>query len=354
VLGKENRPQLKTIEWVDGTVRLIDQTRLPLEEVFVKCVDYQCIAEAIKAMKIRGAPAIGVAAAFGLALAARRSNARSSSELLEDVRRARLVLAETRPTAANLFWALDRVVKKAEENKQAGMDQLKDIIVQEAIGIADEDRQTNQQMGAVGQELISDGDNILTHCNTGALAASEYGTALGVVRAAWDRGKKVRVYACETRPLLQGARLTAWELQKLGIPAVLIIDGAAGYFMSRGEIDKVLVGADCVTSNGDTANKIGTYCLAVLARENKIPFYVVSPVSTIDLNLKSGEEIIIEDRPGEEVTRLMCCLIAPEGFEVANPSFDVTPAGLITAIVTEKGIAYPPYTTSLKTLLAKG
>ncbi|MFZ3062685.1 MAG: S-methyl-5-thioribose-1-phosphate isomerase [Actinomycetota bacterium] len=344
---------IKTIEWTDGTVRLIDQTRLPLEEVFVDCADYQCIAEAIKTMKIRGAPAIGVAAAFGLALAAYSSGAGSSSEVLEDVKKARSVLAETRPTAANLFWALDRVVKRADENVGADVDKLRNIVIEEAIRIAEEDRETNERMGAIGQELISDGDNILTHCNTGALAASEYGTALGVVRAAWDRGTKIRVYACETRPLLQGARLTAWELKKLGIPAVLIVDGAAGYFMSQGKIDKVFVGADCVTSNGDTANKIGTYSLAVLARENNIPFYVVSPVSTIDINLKSGQEIIIEDRPDEEVTRIMDCRIAPEGFEVANPSFDVTPAGLITAIVTEKGIAYPPYTSSLKALMEK-
>lgn len=340
--------EIKAIEWIDGKVKLIDQTKLPLEEVYVETSDYQVVAEAIKTLKIRGAPAIGIAAAFGLALAARKSTAKTSSDLLKDLEQAKKMLAETRPTAVNLFWALDRMMKKATENAMLGIEELKELLIREAQEINRENTAVNREMGQIGQELIKDGDNVLTYCNAGALACGEYGTALGVVRAAWEKGKKITVYACETRPFLQGARLTTWELQKLGIPCTLIVDGAAGFLMAQGKVDKVILGADRIAANGDTANKIGSYSLAVLAKEHGIPFYVVAPLSTLDLTIQSGKEIPIEERSAEEVTIFRGQQIAPTGVSVSNPSFDVTPGELISAIISERGIAYPPFKESIE------
>ncbi len=344
---------MKTIEWVDGKLRMIDQSKLPLREEFFECADHRCVAEAIKTMRIRGAPAIGVAAAFGIALGARNSSAGTSSELIREIEVIAEILSKTRPTAVNLFWAIERMKRAVFDHKDLEVEQLKSLLEREAIFIAREDAETCRRMGVHGSILIEDGDNILTHCNAGALATTEYGTALGVVRAAHGQGKRVHVYADETRPLLQGARLTAWELMKEDIPVTLITDSMAGFLMSRGRVDKVLVGADRIASNGDTANKIGTYTLAVLAKENEIPLYVVAPMSTIDFNIFSGEEIVIEERDSKEVTRICGKRIAPEAVPVFNPAFDVMPNRYITAIVTEKGIARGPYAESLRNLLSR-
>lgn len=339
--------EIKAIEWVDGKVRLIDQAKLPLEEAYLETSDYQVVAAAIKTLQIRGAPAIGVAAAFGLALAALGSRAGSTDDLMEDLRHAREVLAKTRPTAINLFWALDRVMAKAQGNRSLSVGVVRKLVVEEAVEIDRENGQVNRTMGAIGQELIQDGDSIMTYCNAGALACGEYGTALGVVRAGWEAGKKVTVFSCETRPFLQGARLTTWELEKLGIPCVLIVDGAAGFHMAQGKVDKVILGADRIAVNGDTANKIGSYSLAVLAGAHKIPFYVVAPLSTVDFGIGSGAEIPIEERPADEVTTCAGRRSAPKSVSVSNPTFDVTPAALVTAIISEKGIARPPFEESL-------
>lgn len=344
---------MKTIEWVDGKLRMIDQSKLPLQEEFFECEDHRCVAEAIKMMKIRGAPAIGVAAAFGIVLGARNSSAGTSSELIREIEVISEILSKTRPTAVNLFWAIERMKKVALDSRNLGVEELKSLLEREAISIAREDAETCRKMGAHGSTLIADGDNILTHCNAGALATTEYGTALGVIRAAHEQGKKIHVYADETRPLLQGARLTTWELMKEGIPVTLITDSMAGFLMSHGKVDKVLVGADRIASNGDTANKVGTYTLAVLARENKIPFYVVAPMSTIDFNISSGEEVVIEERNSKEVTCICGKKVAPEAVPVFNPAFDVTPNRYITAIVTERGIARGPYAESLRSLSSR-
>lgn len=339
---------IKTIEWVNGKVKMIDQTKLPLKEEVLECGDYFEVADAIKNMKIRGAPAIGIAAAFGVVLGVMNSQAQNTKELLQEVEKACQTLSESRSTAVNLFWALKRMKNKATASSTLNVLGVKKVLEREAILILEEDADINHKIGKNGTSLIDDGDTILTHCNAGALATAAYGTALGVVRAAVEAGKRVRVFVGETRPLLQGARLTAWELQRDEIPLTLISDNMAGYFMYQGRIDKVLVGADRIAANGDTANKIGTYSLAVLAKEHKIPFYVAAPVSTLDLSISSGKEILIEERPAAEITFIQGVRIAPDGVDVANPAFDVTPNQYISAIITEKGIVWPPFDTGLR------
>jgi len=344
---------LRTIEWDDGVVRLVDQTKLPQEYIILEYDDYLGVGKAIKEMEIRGAPAIGAAAAFGMALAAVKSKARSRGEFLRDLEEASRYLGGTRPTAVNLFWALDRMLRRARASDIADLDLLREDLVAEAQRIADEDVAINKRMGANGAALIVDGMNILTHCNAGALATVDFGTTLGVIRAAHTQGKRIHVYVDETRPYLQGARLTAWELMQEGIPMTLITDNMAGHFISRGKVDIVLVGADRVAANGDVANKIGTYSLAVLARENGIPFYSVVPTSTVDLQTVTGEDIPIEERDHREVTHVRGVPIAPEGVQVANPAFDVTPHRYVTGIVTEEGIVYPPFEINLRRLVEK-
>ena len=344
---------MRTIEWRDGVVRLIDQRLLPRQEVWREYQDYHGVAQAIVQMQIRGAPAIGAAAAYGVALAALRSSAATGLSLLADVDEAIAVLGATRPTAVNLFWALERMRGVAQSAAaEGGPDLVRAALVAEAKAIADEDVETNRRMSEHGQQLIGDGMNLLTHCNAGALATVDIGTSLGVIRAAHDAGKRIHVFVDETRPFLQGARLTAWELQRWGVPLTLITDNMAGHFISRGQVDAILVGADRIAANGDTANKIGTYTLGVLAHENGVPFYVVAPTSTVDLNLATGAGIPIEERRPEEVTHICDVPIAPEGVPVANPAFDVTPHRYITGIVTEKGVVYPPFGVGLKRVVS--
>jgi methylthioribose-1-phosphate isomerase len=328
-------------------VVLIDQTRLPHETRLVVCRCVEDVAEAIRAMRIRGAPAIGVAAAYGMALAARAHADEQPDKLLEALEQAAQMLASTRPTAVNLRWALDRCMTRARQVTNVSGGTLAGELLRLAEAMADDDVETNRRMGALGLQLVPPGANVLTHCNTGALATVDYGTALGVVRAAHEAGLGVHVLVDETRPFLQGARLTAWELQQLGVPMTLITDNMAGHFMSRGHVDLVLVGADRIAANGDVANKIGTYSLAVLAREHAVPFYVVAPTSTIDLSLASGAEIPIEERAPDEVLHVAGVATAPEGVHAAHPAFDVTPARLVTAMVTERGVLRPPYEESL-------
>jgi len=339
---------LPTIEWRDDRVIMIDQRKLPGEEVYVECRDFEDVAAAIEKMVIRGAPAIGVAAAFGVALGF--SRVERSKDSRAEFSRISARLRRTRPTARNLFWALERMKAAHEENQGLPLDELKKRLIAEALDIEREDVEINRQIGQFGAELIKDGDSILTHCNAGGLATAAYGTALGVIRAAFEQGKKIRVFADETRPFLQGARLTAWELEKLGIPYFVISDSMAGWLMRKGEIGLAVVGADRITPNGDTANKIGTYSVAVLAKENHIPFYVAAPLSTFDFSLETGDQIPIEERPPEEVKEINGKLITPAGARVRNPAFDVTPAGYISAIITEKGVIRPPYEKNLADL----
>jgi methylthioribose-1-phosphate isomerase len=327
---------------------LVDQTRLPHETVPVVCRTPEDVAHAIKTMQVRGAPAIGVAAAYGLALGAQQIQSTDVPTLLAELDRVARMLRETRPTAVNLQWALDRCMTRGRAvAERDGPDAAREAVLKLAHEIAEEDVAANRRMGAFGLDLVPSGANVLTHCNAGALATVDYGTALGVVRAAHEAGRGIHVYVDETRPFLQGARLTAWELQQLGVPMTLITDNMAGHFMSRGKVDLVVVGADRIAANGDVANKIGTYSLAVLARENGIPFYVAAPTSTIDLSLASGAEIPIEERSSREVTEVYGSRIAPEGVTAAHPAFDVTPARLVTAIVTEQGVVRPPYDDAL-------
>ncbi len=339
---------MRTVEWDAGVVRMIDQRKLPHEYVEVEFTDYRDVATAIKEMYVRGAPAIGAAAAYGLALAAVHSPARNGSELTSDVRQAADVLRATRPTASNLFWALERMLARLERESAEDVSAMQQALVAEAEALADEDVQANKRMGDYGAELIEDGYNILTHCNAGALATVDYGTALAPVRTAWTQGKQVHVYVDETRPRLQGARLTSWELMRDGIPMTLIADNAAGYFIQKGKVDIIFVGADRVVANGDVVNKIGTYKVAVVARENGVPFYAVVPTSTVDLSLASGDEVPIEERAAEEVTHVRGQPIGPEGVNVANPAFDVTPHRYVTGIITERGIVYPPFGKGLR------
>jgi methylthioribose-1-phosphate isomerase len=343
---------MRTIEWdVSGTVKMIDQRKLPLEFVVVEFDDYRDVATSIKDMYIRGAPAIGAAAAFGLALAARQSRATTPQGCLADLETAADVLRATRPTAVNLSWALDRMLQTARASEQVDVKGLIQELVEEAQRIADEDVEINHRMGAHGATLVEEGFNILTHCNAGALATVDYGTALAVVRAAHEQGKKIHVWVDETRPRLQGARLTSWELMNEGIPMTLIADNVAGHLMRTGRVDIVFVGSDRTAANGDVANKIGTYKLAVLAKENGIPFYAVVPTSTIDLSVPTGDDIPIEERGSEEVTHPGGCQIAPDGVRVLNVAFDVTPHRYVTGIVTENGIAYPPFKQNLRRMV---
>lgn len=339
---------MRTVEWEKGSVRLIDQRKLPWEFEVLELRDPAAVAEAITDMVVRGAPAIGATAAYGMALAGLRSEAESIEALQADLEAAAERLRQARPTAVNLAWALKRQRAVVADPQWQTPDEVRAALIREAHAIADSDVITNKQMGAYGATLIQDGDTILHHCNTGALAAVDYGTALGVVRAAHEAGKRIHVLVDETRPRLQGARLTAWELQNLGISFDLIADNAAGHFMRTGQVNLVLVGADRIAANGDVANKIGTYKLAVVARENGIPFYSVAPTSTIDLELPSGDDIPIEERPVEEVTHVLGRPIAPEGTTARNPAFDITPHRYVTAIVTENGIAYPPFARNLR------
>ncbi len=345
---------MRTIEWQNGVVKMIDQRLLPGQSVVNEYTDHQEVAQAIQTMVIRGAPAIGAAAGYGMALAVLQSQADDVPALLADLQQAAEVLRSARPTAVNLSWAIDRMLRRAEADSSDDLDQVRQALVDEAARIAQEDVEINQRLGQHGADLVQDGDNILHHCNTGALATVDYGTALGVIRAAHEQGKQIHVYVDETRPRLQGARLTAWELEQLGVPYTLIADNAAGHFMRTGQVDIVLVGSDRTAANGDVANKIGTYKLAVVAQANGIPFYPCVPTSTIDLSLSSGDDIPIEMRDAKEVVGLRTAEgrpIAPEGAPVANPAFDVTPHRYVTGIVTENGIAYPPFELSLKQLV---
>jgi methylthioribose-1-phosphate isomerase len=336
---------IETIEWTSEGVVMIDQTRLPRETVFVTCRNYLEVAEAIRNMVIRGAPAIGVAAAMGVALGALRS-----SDLDTDFPVICKTLAQTRPTAVNLFWAIDRMKRVYEDARGQDLQEIRSRLISEAQNIRQADIAINEAIGSHGAPLVPDGKTVLTHCNAGALATAGFGTALGVVRAAVRMGKSIDVFADETRPFLQGARLTAWELQRDGIETTLITDNMAGHFLKSGRIGCVVVGADRIAANGDVANKIGTYGVAVLAKENNVPFYVAAPISTLDLTLASGDDIPIEERAAKEITHLQGVPIAPEGINVANPAFDITPNRYVTAIITERGVARPPYTQTLRQL----
>lgn len=342
---------IKTVEWTDEGVRMLDQRLLPTEEKYLMLRSYEEVAEAIKQMVVRGAPAIGVSAAMGLALGASQSVGTSVSDLEYDFDYMCEVMGSTRPTAVNLFWAIERMRAALRRAKEESTDvsELKLRLVAEAQAIFADDIKANRSLGYFGGELIPDGSTVLTHCNAGALAtAGDYGTALGVIRGARDAGKRVAVIADETRPFLQGARLTAWELQKDEIPVTLITDNMAGHVMKQGKVDVVVVGADRIAANGDTANKIGTYMVAVLAKQHNIPFYVAAPISTIDLNCPTGEEIPIEERDTREVTHMRDQQLAPAGISVQNPAFDVTPNEFIAAIITDKGVARSPYIESLR------
>ena len=337
--------EIRPIEWANGTLRLLDQTRLPSEEVIVEAHGYLEAVNAIKTMQVRGAPAIGVTAAYAVAMAARDLDITDKTTFMQRLEEAGVTIKAARPTAVNLMWAVDRMVGIA--NSEADTNNIKQRLLTEAIAMEKEDEVINRQMGNHGKDLIPEGGSVLTHCNAGALATAAFGTAVGVIRANWENGKHFSVFNTETRPFLQGARLTAWEFQKLGIPSTLVVDSAAGMLMRRGEIGCVITGADRIAANGDTANKIGTYTLAVLAKENGIPFYVAAPISTVDMSLSNGDQIEIEERSSNEVTEFRGVQIAPEGVEAYNPGFDVTPAKFVSAIITEAGIARPPFNESL-------
>jgi len=329
------------IDWLGNRVRILDQSRLPGEEVYLELADYRDVASAITELKIRGAPAIGVAGGYGIALGALKIESEQKGDFLKKLDAVVATISATRPTARNLFWAIQRMQQVADSGDDVSG--IKSALLNEAVKIHDEEREATRRLSQSGAELVKDGDTVLVHCNAGPLATAGYGTALGIILFAVEEGKKVSVLATETRPVLQGARITAWELKKAGVPVTLIADSMAGYFMKRGEINCVIVGADRIAANGDTANKIGTYMLAVLAKENDVPFYVAAPTSTIDPSLASGDEIPIEQRKPEEVTHIKGVRIAPEGIEVQNPAFDVTPHKYITAIITEKGIIKEPF-----------
>ena len=341
---------VQTLEWTDSGVRFIDQTKLPTEEAYVTCKTYGQVADAIRNMVVRGAPAIGVAAAMGIALGVKSSKAETVGELKPEFDRICEVMGDTRPTAVNLFWAIRRMREKFELLRVRPLPQLKQALIDEARRMHAEDIAANQAMGRHGATLMPASGGVLTHCNAGALATCGYGTALGVIRAAVEQGKKIHVYADETRPFLQGSRLTAWELMKDGIPTTVISDNMAGAMMKQGKIGAIVVGADRIAANGDVANKIGTYMLAVLAKEHGIPFYVAAPFSTVDLDTPDGSRIPIEQRNPREVTHIAGKQMVPDGTEVENPAFDVTPAKYVSAIVTEKGIAHEPYGESLRKL----
>lgn len=358
-MSSEATSRVKTMEWKDGVLYLVDQRKLPLQVEVVACRSYKEVAEAIVKMVVRGAPAIGAAAAFGVAIGAREFSLPGGASP-EEARTGFFVhlegvfttLSKTRPTAVNLFWAIERMRRAGREHREAGITAIQEALEREALAIAREDVETNQRIGRFGAELVPPKAGILTHCNAGALATVEFGTALAVIRFAHQGGKEIHVYADETRPFLQGARLTAWELQQDEIPVTLITDNMAAYVMRRGLVDLVVVGADRIAANGDVANKIGTYGLAILAREHNIPFYVAAPTSTIDMSITSGQQIPIEERSPEEVTHIFGHQVAPAGIAVLNPAFDVTPSGYVSGIITEKGIVRPPYTESLPALFS--
>jgi len=341
---------IKTLEWTDAGVRFIDQTKLPTEEVYVTSRTYEAVADAIRTMVVRGAPAIGVAAAMGIALGARDCNPADIAEFRNHFGRVCRLIGETRPTAVNLFWAIRRMQRRFEELSGKPITEIKLGLIEEAQRMHAEDIAANEAMGRHGAVLLPSSGGVLTHCNAGALATAGYGTALGVIRAAVESGKNIHVFADETRPFLQGSRLTAWELMKDGIPTTVISDNMAGAMMSKGKIGAVIVGADRIAANGDTANKIGTYSVAILAKEHGIPFYVAAPFSTVDLETSDGSQIPIEQRAATEVTHLAGRQIAPDNVQVENPAFDVTPAKYITAIITERGVARAPFTESLRKL----
>src|ERR1039458_8741231 len=344
---------IKTLEWTDAGVRFIDQTKLPTEETYVTCKNYEEVADAIRTMIVRGAPAIGVAAAMGVALGTLQSPAKSLPELEREFDTICNVLAGTRPTAVNLFWAIRRMRDKFEQLRSQPVATIQQELVAEAEIMLVEDIAANEAMGKHVAALMLSSGGVLTHCNAGALATAGYGTALGVIRAAVAAGKQIQVFADETRPFLQGSRLTAWELMKDGIPTTLIADNMAGAMMRLGKIDAVIVGADRIAANGDVANKIGTYTVAVLAKEHGIPFYVAAPISTVDLATPDGSKIPIEQRNAREVTHIAGKQMVPDGVEIENPAFDVTPAKYVSAIITERGIARPPYTEPLRKLAAE-
>src|SRR5579862_4094153 len=341
---------IKTLEWTDEGVRFIDQRKLPTEEIYVTCSTYEEVADAIRNMTVRGAPAIGVAAAMGIALGVRDAEAGHVSELRRAFDQICEVMGETRPTAVNLFWAIRRMQQKFEACADLPLDQLRQALIAEAQRMYVEDIAANEAMGRHGATLMPASGGVLTHCNAGALATCGYGTALGVIRAAVEAGKKLQVYADETRPFLQGSRLTAWELMKDGIPTTVISDNMSGAMMKQGKVAAIVVGADRIAANGDVANKIGTYSVAVLAKEHDIPFYVAAPLSTIDFETPDGSTIPIEQRNEKEVTHIAGKQMTPDGAQIENPAFDVTPAKYVTAIVTERGIARAPYEASLEKL----
>jgi methylthioribose-1-phosphate isomerase len=341
---------IQTLEWTEQGVRFIDQTKLPMEETYVVCKTHEQVAEVIRTMVVRGAPAIGVAAAMGIAIGVKNSKAESVGELKRELDQICEIIGKTRPTAVNLFWAIRRMQEKFERVRVRPLAQIKQDLIEESKRMHAEDIAANQAMGRHGATLMPSEGGVLTHCNAGALATAGYGTALGVIRAAVDQGKKIHVYADETRPFLQGSRLTAWELMKDGIPTTVISDNMAGAMMRQGKIGAIVVGADRIAANGDVANKIGTYSVAVLAKENGIPFYVAAPISTVDMECADGGGIPIEQRNPKEVTHIGGKQMVPDGVSVENPAFDVTPAKYVNAIITERGIAREPYGESLRRL----
>ena len=341
---------IQTLEWTESGVVFIDQTKLPTEEVYVTCTTHQQVADVIRNMVVRGAPAIGVAAAMGIALGVKNSTTENTADLKKDFDQISEIIRQTRPTAVNLFWAIRRMREKFESLRSRPIAQIQQALIEEAQRMHAEDIAANQAMGRHGAALMPSSGGVLTHCNAGALATAGYGTALGVIRAAVEQGKKIHVYADETRPFLQGSRLTAWELMKDGIPTTVISDNMAGAMMQQGKIGAIVVGADRIAANGDVANKIGTYTVAVLAKEHGIPFYVAAPISTVDLDTPDGSKIPIEQRDAREVTHIAGKQMVPDGVLIENPAFDVTPARYITAIITERGIARAPYEESLSQL----
>jgi methylthioribose-1-phosphate isomerase len=344
---------IQTLEWTDHGVRFIDQTKLPTEETYVNCTTHEEVADVIRTMVVRGAPAIGVSAAMGIALGVKNSNAENVNDLKLDLDQICDIIGKTRPTAVNLFWAIRRMQDKFESVRTRPIAQIKRTLIEESQRMHAEDIAANQAIGRHGATLMPSSGGVLTHCNAGALATAGYGTALGVIRAAVEQGKKIRVYADETRPFLQGSRLTAWELMKDGIPTTVISDNMAGVMMSQGKIGAIVVGADRIAANGDVANKIGTYTVAILAKEHGIPFYVAAPISTVDLDCPDGSKIPIEQRNPREVSHIAGKQMVPDGVEIENPAFDVTPAKYVAAIITEKGIARAPYGESLGKLATK-
>jgi len=335
---------LRPVDWEDGKVKLIDQTRIPEELRILEFSDYRDVAEAIREMRVRGAPAIGVTAALGIALGAQGIGEATPEQFFDRLEEIDEEFRGTRPTAVNLFWAIDRMTLAATGSASLSVEEIKRVLIDEALCILREDIEINRRIGKFGAELIEDGDTILTHCNAGALATAGYGTALGVIRAASESGKRIKVIADETRPRLQGMKLTAWELLQYGIPVTVIADNMAAWAMSKGMVNRVIVGADRIAANGDVANKVGTYGVAVLAKAHDIPFYVAAPMSTIDVSIPDGGHIPIEERCEREMTHIGDTRIAPEGISVCNPAFDVTPAKFVTAIITECGVILPPYT----------